>query len=71
MLCKYPHTLPIPGTQSIAHFRENIVAADLQLDVGLMSQLDNLFTPGRISGPRYPEAAQREVDTEEFPTRAH
>jgi aryl-alcohol dehydrogenase-like predicted oxidoreductase len=66
ILCKYPHTLPIPGTQSIEHFRENIAAADVQVDAGLMSRLDRLFAPGRISGPRYGAAAQSEVDTEEF-----
>jgi aryl-alcohol dehydrogenase-like predicted oxidoreductase len=66
ILSKYPHTLPIPGTQSIEHFRENIAAVDRPLDAALMSRLDRLFAPGRISGPRYGAAAQSEVDTEEF-----
>jgi aryl-alcohol dehydrogenase-like predicted oxidoreductase len=68
ILGKFPHTLPIPGTQSIEHLRENRVAADLQLDTELLSRLDRLFTPGRISGARYGASAQAEIDTEEFPT---
>jgi len=66
ILSKYPHTLPIPGTQSSGHLRENWAAVDLRLDSELMSRLDRLFTPGRISGARYAAAAQSEVDTEEF-----
>ncbi|MBS0421314.1 MAG: aldo/keto reductase [Proteobacteria bacterium] len=66
VLSKYPHTLPIPGTQSIEHLRDNMAAVELRLPGGLMSRLDSLFTPGRISGARYGESAQSEVDTEEF-----
>lgn len=66
ILSKYPHTLPIPGTQSIEHLRENMGAVDLRLDDGLMNRLDRLFTPGQISGARYGAAAQAEVGTEEF-----
>jgi len=68
ILSKHPHTLPIPGTQSIEHLRENMGAVDWRLDAGLVSRLDRLFTPGRISGTRYGAIAQGEVDTEEFPT---
>jgi aryl-alcohol dehydrogenase-like predicted oxidoreductase len=66
ILSKYPHTLPIPGTQSSEHLRENWAAVDLRLTPELISRLDELFTPGRISGARYGAAAQSEIDTEEF-----
>ena len=66
ILSKYAHTLPIPGTQSSEHLRENRAAVDLRLDSELMTRLDRLFTPGRISGARYGAAAQAEIDTEEF-----
>lgn len=66
VLSKYPHTLPIPGTQSIEHLRENMGAVDLRLDAGLVNRLDRLFVPGRIAGARYGTAAQAEIDTEEF-----
>jgi aryl-alcohol dehydrogenase-like predicted oxidoreductase len=66
ILSKYPHTLPIPGTQSSEHLRENWTAVDLRLDSELLTRLDRLFTAGRISGARYGAAAQSEIDTEEF-----
>jgi aryl-alcohol dehydrogenase-like predicted oxidoreductase len=71
ILSKYPHTLPIPGTQSSEHLRENWVAVDLRLTSELMSRLNGLFTPGQISGARYGAAAQSEIDTEEFAALSH
>jgi pyridoxine 4-dehydrogenase len=40
LLHKSPWILPIPGTSSVAHFRENMSAADLQLTKEDMQFLD-------------------------------
>ena len=69
VLSKNPDALVIPGTRSIEHLRDNCGADGQALDQQWMSRLDQLFTPGQISGPRYSAAAQSEVDTEEFAVR--
>ncbi|MGJ7459065.1 aldo/keto reductase [Halomonas sp. MA07-2] len=58
--------LPIPGTRSIAHMRENLAAGDLRLEATTVARLDALLAPERVAGGRYTEAQQAEVDTEEF-----
>jgi len=58
--------LPIPGTRSIEHMRENLAAADLRLEATTAARLDALLTPERVAGGRYAAAQQAEVDTEEF-----
>ncbi|MDY7116470.1 aldo/keto reductase [Halomonas sp. SSL-5] len=58
--------IPIPGTRSIAHMRENLAADPVRLDAAGVARLDALFAPERIVGARYGEALQAEIDTEEF-----
>lgn len=58
--------LPIPGTCSVAHMRENLAAEGLHLEATTVARLDALLAPERIAGARYGEAQQAEVDTEEF-----
>lgn len=59
--------LPIPGSRSVAHMRENLAAGELRLEATTVARLDALLAPERIAGARYAEAQQAEVDTEEFP----
>ena len=42
LLQRYPVALPIPGTSSLAHFRENLEAAELELGPDELSALDEL-----------------------------
>ncbi len=58
--------LPIPGTRSVAHLRENMGAVDQALPAEVLARLDALINPRTVSGHRYAEQARREVDTEEF-----
>ena len=58
--------LPIPGTRSLAHMRENLAAAEVHLEPDSVARLDALFTPERIAGERYGESLRAEVDTEAF-----
>ncbi|MGM0785979.1 MAG: aldo/keto reductase [Pseudomonadota bacterium] len=58
--------LPIPGTRSVAHMRENLAAEPLRLAAATLSRLDVMMTPDQVVGNRYDEAQQAEIDTEEF-----
>ncbi|MFO7646797.1 aldo/keto reductase [Halomonas campaniensis] len=59
--------LPIPGTRSVAHMRENLAADGLRLAPVTVARLDAMLTPDRVAGERYGEALQAEIDTEAFP----
>ena len=58
--------LPIPGTTSVAHLRENLGAADVRLSAELLAELDALINQRTVAGDRYTDQANREVDTEKF-----
>jgi aryl-alcohol dehydrogenase-like predicted oxidoreductase len=66
LLAKAPHILPIPGTTSLAHLEENHAAAQIVLDDALVARLDAVINERTVSGPRYPDATQVEIDTEQF-----
>ncbi|MGZ5270387.1 MAG: aldo/keto reductase [Ramlibacter sp.] len=58
--------IPIPGTTSVEHLREDLAAADVRLDAGLLDRLDAHINQRTVSGNRYGAQARAEVDTEEF-----
>lgn len=58
--------LPIPGTSRVDHLRDNLGAANVKLDAATLAQLDALINQQTVSGNRYSEQANREVDTEVF-----
>ncbi|GAB3114064.1 aldo/keto reductase [Aestuariicella hydrocarbonica] len=66
LLSRDDHVLPIPGTTSIAHLEDNLAAAEITLSAEVIGKLDELINQTTVSGPRYPEATQAEIDTEEF-----
>lgn len=66
LLHKGPDILPIPGTANIEHLHENNAAASVQLSADVMARLEALINPATVSGNRYNEQANREVDTEVF-----
>ncbi len=66
LLARGEHVLPIPGTTSIAHLEENLGAAALSVDAGLIAELDALINPSTVAGSRYNAVTQAEIDTEEF-----
>ncbi len=70
VLARGEHVLAIPGTTSVAHLRENVAAGTLALPEGLVARIDALMAPSAVAGGRYPEQAQREVDTERFADEA-
>ena len=66
LLAQGEHIVPIPGTTRVAHLEDNLQAADLVLDAGVLARLDALFDRHAVAGPRYNAATQAEIDTEEF-----
>lgn len=66
LLHKAPHIVPIPGTTSVAHLAEDLAAAEVQLDTGLLARLDALINQQTVAGNRYSAQSASEVDTEEF-----
>jgi aryl-alcohol dehydrogenase-like predicted oxidoreductase len=69
LLHKAPYIIPIPGTTSAAHMRENLEAQKLVLSGATMQKLDAAINSGNVQGPRYDAQSQSEVDTEQVPAR--
>ena len=66
LLHQSPNLHVIPGTTSVEHLAENVAAADITLDSTTLEEVGELVNQETISGPRYPEQTQQEIDTEEF-----
>jgi aryl-alcohol dehydrogenase-like predicted oxidoreductase len=56
--------IPAFGTSNPEHVVENAASASLQLDRSVMTRLDALINQRTVSGNRYSDAAQNEIDTE-------
>ena len=60
------HIVPIPGTRSVDHMRDNLGADGLQLNADVLAKLDQIINRHTVHGPRYNAIQQAEIDTEEF-----
>jgi len=58
--------IPIPGTIRPEYLKDNISASQIVLSPKLMRQLDATMNHFNVSGARYNESTQKEIDTEEF-----
>lgn len=58
--------IPIPGTTSVDHLREDLGAADVKLSADLLQRLDAHINQQTVHGHRYSAQSRSEVDTEEF-----
>jgi len=58
--------LPIPGTTSVEHLLDDLGAANVRLSPEVLERLDVLINQNTVSGDRYSDQANREVDTEVF-----
>jgi aryl-alcohol dehydrogenase-like predicted oxidoreductase len=67
VLARGDHIIPIPGTTNLEHLAENAGAVDVHLSEDTMAALDGLINPQTVSGPRYSDAVQKDIDTEELP----
>ena len=50
LLHQGPDIIPIPGSDRLAHLRENAAAADITLSVDMLAQIDRLAQPGVTAG---------------------
>ena len=66
LLNKAPHIIPIPGTTSEAHLREDLLAVAVQLGADLVVRLESLINQRTVMGTRYSIQSAGEVDTEDF-----
>jgi aryl-alcohol dehydrogenase-like predicted oxidoreductase len=66
LLAKGAFIVPIPGTREPSHVVENMGAGDIEIAPYLAGRLDALINQHTVSGARYNEATQREIDTENF-----
>ncbi|RFP82755.1 aldo/keto reductase [Hydrogenophaga borbori] len=66
LLHKAPHILPLPGTGHVDHLLENNRADGVRLSADVMQRLEALINQHTVSGNRYSEQSNREVDTEVF-----
>ena len=64
LLAKDDILIPIPGTTRLDHLAENAGAAAVCLNPNALARMDALINPKTVSGPRYNEATQAEIDTE-------
>ena len=66
LLHKAPHILPIPGTTSVEHLREDLAAVDVELSADVIAEAEALINQATVHGNRYSDQSRSEVDTEEF-----
>jgi aryl-alcohol dehydrogenase-like predicted oxidoreductase len=66
LLAQGDHIIPIPGTTQLDHLRENAAAEAVTLSARVQAQLDTLVNTRTVSGARYNDATQKEIDTEEI-----
>jgi len=66
LLAKGEYIIPIPGTRNLQHLGEAVNATSIALDAGTVARLDTLINQHTVSGNRYNDATQAEIDTEQF-----
>jgi aryl-alcohol dehydrogenase-like predicted oxidoreductase len=66
LLARGEHVIPLPGTTSVEHLRENVGAWDVQLSTSLIQRLDEVINERTVVGGRYGAQSESEVDTERF-----
>lgn len=67
LLRKAPHVLPIVGTTSAEHLKEDVAASKVSVSDDTLETLDRLINADTVSGPRYPAETLAEIDTEATP----
>ncbi len=66
LLSRGEHVVPIPGTTSIHHVRENQRAIGMAVDPAILERAGELIDTVTVSGPRYSAINSSEVDGESF-----
>jgi len=66
LLSRGEHVIPLPGTTSMDHLRENVSAGDVELSASVLARVDALINQQTVTGGRYGAQSESEVDTERF-----
>lgn len=66
LLSRGAHVVPIPGTTSIQHVRDNESSVALTVDPALLERAGALIDTPTVAGPRYGALNASEVDAEAF-----
>jgi aryl-alcohol dehydrogenase-like predicted oxidoreductase len=66
LLARGEHVIPLPGTTSTDHLRENVGACKVQLSASVLARADALINQHTVTGGRYGAQSESEVDTECF-----
>jgi aryl-alcohol dehydrogenase-like predicted oxidoreductase len=61
LIAQGPHVVPIPGVKRRATLEDSVAAADIELTVEEVAELDAAVPPGAAQGPRYRESGMRMV----------
>jgi aryl-alcohol dehydrogenase-like predicted oxidoreductase len=67
LLSKAPLVLPIVGTTSVEHLKEDLAAATVQLSASTLEAAERLINSDNVSGSRYAPETLAEIDSEETP----
>jgi len=67
LLGKGDDIVPIPGTTSPDHMREDAAAAEITLPADIVRRVDEVVNGQTVTGSRYAPAMQASVDTEKMP----
>jgi aryl-alcohol dehydrogenase-like predicted oxidoreductase len=62
ILAQKPWMVPIPGTTKLHRLEENLGAANVELTLDDLRQIDELSSRIELHGERYPESAQRMIN---------
>jgi len=62
LLAQGPDVVPIPGTKKRPYLEENAGALGVHLSITDLARIADAAPPGVTAGPRYPEAAMRNVN---------
>ena len=66
VLQRAKHIIAIPGTSSETHLKANFNAQSVSLSDSEWQLLNQAINDEKVHGPRYSQAAQSDVDTEQF-----
>ena len=59
LLAQKPWIAPIPGTTKVHRLEENIGAADIELTLDDLREIDRAASQIQVEGDRYPEALEQ------------
>ena len=66
VLSRGEHVVPIPGTRSVTHLRENLAVLEQTIHADVLEAAGRILDASTVHGARYAPATLTEIDTETF-----